>query len=86
MGYYDNDPTPHLEPYSAAELRFLGAREAAGFLQRMRNHVTPDVPRVFVQVLAQADALVGVLVTMAADGLPATPPSGDRLGEDEEGV
>jgi|SoiMethySBSTD1v2_1073268.scaffolds.fasta_scaffold553739_4 hypothetical protein len=84
MAYYEQASVPHMEPYSPAEMRHLGALEAYGFLVRMRAHVTPDVPRVFAQVLAQADALVGVLVTLAAEGLPATPPRGERLGDDVE--
>ena len=65
-------------------MRFLGAQEAYGFLVRMRAHVTPEVPPVFSQVLAQADALVGMLVTLAAEGMPAKTPSGERLVEDED--
>jgi hypothetical protein len=86
MAYYENAPLPHLAPYSPAEMRHLGALEAHGFLVRMRDHVTPEVPRAFALVLAQADAIVGVLVTMAADGLPATPPPGERRVDDDEEV
>ena len=83
MAYYEQASVPHMEPYSPAEMRHLGALEAYGFLVRMRAHVTPDVPRVFAQVLAQADALVGVLVTLAAEGLPAPPSPGARPADDE---
>jgi len=87
MGSYDSDPIQHAGPYSPAEMRFLGAQEAYGFLVRMRQRdLTPEVPRAFVQVLAQADALVGMLVTLAADGMPTKPPSGERLGDDEAEV
>lgn len=84
MGSYDNDPVQHPGPYTPAEMRFLSAQEAYGFLVRMRAYVTPEVPHMFVQVLGQAAAIVGVLMALAEDGRPATALGGERLGEDAE--
>jgi len=43
MAYYDNIYVQHVDPYTPAEMRFLGAREAKGFLQRMRQRDTSTI-------------------------------------------